>query len=90
VSKTQDDLTFTNYTPTFSGVIDYIWYSTNSLEAIELLGPPDYQYLKRVPGFPSYHFPSDHIQLMAEFVFKARKEKKAIGDQERGAGSSRA
>ncbi|KAH8652559.1 glucose-repressible alcohol dehydrogenase transcriptional effector [Xylariales sp. PMI_506] len=84
VRNTPDDLAFTNYTPTFRRVIDYIWYSTNTLEAVELLGPPDYEYLKRVPGFPSYHFPSDHIQVMADFVFKARKEKKSVSDQERG------
>ncbi|KAH8196893.1 hypothetical protein TruAng_008948 [Truncatella angustata] len=89
VRNTPDDLTFTNYVPTFNGVIDYIWYSTNSLEAVELLGPPDYNYLKRVPGFPNYHFPSDHIQIMADFVIKPRKEKKGTGDHERGAAPSR-
>ncbi|KAK7993462.1 glucose-repressible alcohol dehydrogenase transcriptional effector [Apiospora arundinis] len=84
VHKTADDLSFTNYTSTYQGAIDYIWYSTNSLEAIELLGPPDYQFLKRVPGFPNYHFPSDHIQIMADFVFKARKDKKALGGGDSG------
>lgn len=87
VRNTPDDLIFTNYVPTFNGVIDYIWYSTNTLEATELLGPPDYNYLKRVPGFPNYHFPSDHIQIMADFVFKPRKEKKVAGDHERGSAS---
>ncbi|KAI0471042.1 glucose-repressible alcohol dehydrogenase transcriptional effector [Xylariaceae sp. FL0804] len=84
-----DELTFTNYTPTFSGVIDYIWYTTNTLDVVELLGPPDQEYLKRVPGFPNYHFPADHIQIMAEFVFKSRKDKKGPADQERVGGSSR-
>ncbi|KAI1438292.1 glucose-repressible alcohol dehydrogenase transcriptional effector [Xylaria sp. CBS 124048] len=79
---TPDELTFTNYTPSFSGVIDYIWYTTNTLDLVELLGPPDAEYLKRVPGFPNYHFPADHIQIMGEFVFKSKKEKKAApGDQ---------
>ncbi|KAL7624957.1 Glucose-repressible alcohol dehydrogenase transcriptional effector [Parahypoxylon ruwenzoriense] len=86
---TPDELTFTNYTPTFSGVIDYIWYSTNTLDVVELLGPPDYEYLKRVPGFPNYHFPADHIQIMGDFVFKSRKDKKVITDQDRSGGSSR-
>ncbi|KAI8961516.1 glucose-repressible alcohol dehydrogenase transcriptional effector [Daldinia sp. FL1419] len=86
---TPAELTFTNYTPTFSGVIDYIWYTTNTLDVVELLGPPDYEYLKRVPGFPNYHFPADHIQIMADFVFKSRKDKKAIADQDRAGGSSR-
>ncbi|KAI1259412.1 glucose-repressible alcohol dehydrogenase transcriptional effector [Xylariaceae sp. FL1019] len=75
---TPDELTFTNYTPTFSGVLDYIWYSTNALDLVELLGPPDTEYLKRVPGFPNYHFPSDHIQIMGEFVFKSKRERKAV------------
>ncbi|KAI1080851.1 glucose-repressible alcohol dehydrogenase transcriptional effector [Whalleya microplaca] len=86
---TPDELLFTNYTPTFSGVIDYIWYTTNTLDVVELLGPPDYEYLKRVPGFPNYHFPADHIQIMGDFVFKSRKDKKTIGDQERSGPSSR-
>ncbi|KAI1371337.1 glucose-repressible alcohol dehydrogenase transcriptional effector [Hypoxylon crocopeplum] len=87
---TPDELTFTNYTPTFSGVIDYIWYSTNTLDCVELLGPPDYEYLKRVPGFPNYHFPADHIHIMGDFVFKSRKDKKATTDQEKSvSGSSR-
>ncbi|KAI2602455.1 glucose-repressible alcohol dehydrogenase transcriptional effector [Hypoxylon sp. NC1633] len=82
---TPDELTFTNYTPTFSGVIDYIWYTTNTLDVVELLGPPDYEYLKRVPGFPNYHFPADHIQIMGDFVFKPRKEKKvSSGDKSAG------
>ncbi|OTB00414.1 hypothetical protein M426DRAFT_15458 [Hypoxylon sp. CI-4A] len=86
---TPDELVFTNYTPTFSGVLDYIWYSSNTLDAVELLGPPDYEYLKRVPGFPNYHFPADHIQIMADFVFKSRKDKKVITDQDRSGGGSR-
>ncbi|KAI5920310.1 endonuclease/Exonuclease/phosphatase [Camillea tinctor] len=85
---TADELQFTNYTPTFSGVLDYIWYTSNTLDVVELLGPPDPDYLKTVPGFPNYHFPSDHIQIMGEFVFKSRKDKKAIGDQDRSATGS--
>ncbi|EJT76097.1 glucose-repressible alcohol dehydrogenase transcriptional effector [Gaeumannomyces tritici R3-111a-1] len=76
---TPEEMPFTNYVPDFANVIDYIWYSSNNLEVVELLGPPDAQHLKRVPGFPNYHFPSDHIQIMAEFVIKARKDKKGGG-----------
>lgn len=78
LSGTPDEMPFTNYVPTFNGVIDYIWYSSNSLEVISLLGPPDMEYLKRVPGFPSYHFPSDHLHIMAEVAIKARKDKRAL------------
>jgi len=87
LNGTPDELSFTNYVPGFAQVIDYIWYSTNTLEVVELLGPPDRQHLKRVPGFPNYHFPADHIQIMAEFVIKARKDKKAITEPDFGSGS---
>lgn len=81
---TPDELPFTNYTPGFDGVIDYIWFSNNTLEVVELLGPPDKEHLKRVPGFPNYHFPTDHIQLVAEFVIKARKDKKNLPEPDFG------
>ena len=77
LNGTPDALTFTDYTPGFTGVIDYIWYSTNALEVTALLGPVDPEYMRRVPGFPNYHFPSDHLSLLAEFSIKGRKEKKA-------------
>lgn len=70
------ELSFTNYTPNFTAVIDYIWYSTNALQVTGLLGEVDKDYLQRVPGFPNYHFPSDHLALLAEFVVKPKKEKR--------------
>lgn len=72
------ELAFTNYTPNFQGVLDYIWYSTKSLQVVGLLGDIDQEYLKRVPGFPNYHFPSDHVALFARYIFKTRKEKKVV------------
>ena len=70
------ELSFTNYVPHFQGVLDYIWYSTNTLQVVGLLGDIDKEYLRRVPGFPNYHFPSDHIALYAQYIVKSRKEKK--------------
>lgn len=84
-----DQLMFTNYTPGFVGVVDYIFYSTNTLELTTLLGPVDAEYMKCVPGFPNYHFPSDHLSLLAEFSIKGRKEKKAIVEPDFGGGSRR-
>lgn len=72
------ELPFTNYVADFEGVLDYIWYSTNTLQVSALLGEVDKNYLERVPGFPNFHFPSDHLSLLAEFEVKARKEKKAV------------
>ncbi|KAI5789427.1 Endonuclease/exonuclease/phosphatase [Pyronema domesticum] len=68
------ELKFTNYTPGFTGVIDYIWYTANSLTVTGLLGNVDEKYLSTVPGFPNAHFPSDHILLQSEFQVKPRKE----------------
>ena len=73
------ELKFTNYTPTFSGVLDYIWYSSNAMEVKSLLGDVDEQYLRRVPGFPNAHFPSDHLALQAEFAMKPQKSTKLRG-----------
>jgi CCR4-NOT transcription complex subunit 6 len=88
LNGTPDELTFTNYVPGFAEVIDYIWYSTNTLEVVNLLGPPDRDHLKRVPGFPNYHFPADHIQIMAEVVIKARKDKKMVQEPDFGSSSN--
>ena len=71
-----DELSFTNYTPNFSGVLDYIWFSTNSLQVRGVLGDVDLEYLRKVPGFPNHHFPSDHLPIKAEFSVKPRKERK--------------
>ena len=72
------ELSFTNYTPTFTDVLDYIWYSSNALRVSGLLGEVDKEYLQRVPGFPNFHFPSDHLALMAEFVVTSKKAGKAV------------
>lgn len=53
------ELPFTNYTPGFQGVIDYIWYTTTSLEVIGLLKEVDKSYTDAVVGFPNAHFPSE-------------------------------
>ena len=67
---TENELPWTNYTPGFTGILDYIWYSSNTVEVEAVLGPIDKEYLTKVPGFPHWHFPSDHIALVAEFRFK--------------------
>jgi CCR4-NOT transcription complex subunit 6 len=68
------ELPFTNYTPNFVEVIDYIWYSTPSLSVTRLLGQIDPKYTKHFVGFPNAHHPSDHIPLAAQFSFKKQKE----------------
>ncbi|PFH53696.1 hypothetical protein AMATHDRAFT_45168 [Amanita thiersii Skay4041] len=53
------DLPLTNYTPSFQGVIDYVWYSSANLAVNAVLGEVDKGYLEKVVGFPNAHFPSE-------------------------------
>ncbi|ESK82821.1 ccr4-not complex subunit ccr4 [Moniliophthora roreri MCA 2997] len=67
-------LPLTNFTPSFQGVLDYIWYSGGNLAVNSVLGPIDGGYLEKVVGFPNAHFPSDHICIMSEFRVKPPKD----------------
>ncbi|KAJ3029784.1 UNVERIFIED_CONTAM: Glucose-repressible alcohol dehydrogenase transcriptional effector [Siphonaria sp. JEL0065] len=78
------ELEFTNLTPQFRGVIDYIWVSGQSLSVTGLLGNVDKEYVKSggVVGFPNAHHPSDHVPIMASLFFKgsgSEKEKEEKG-----------
>ena len=66
---TGEDSNFTIYTPHLKGTVDYIWYNRAAMQATRVLGPADDAYTKKVPGFPSEHFPSDHVKLVAEFAY---------------------
>lgn len=68
------ELPFTNYTPNFVKAIDYIWYTTPTINVTALLGPIDEEYTKHFVGFPNAHHPSDHIPIAAKFTFKKIKE----------------
>ncbi len=51
----------TNYTPSYQGAIDYIWFSTGNLAVNAVLGGIDKGYLEKVVGFPNAHFPSECV-----------------------------
>ena len=70
------DLSFTNFSPGFTDVIDYIWYSTSTLQVKGLLGNLDQDYISHCIGFPDAHFPSDHIPLITKFQVKKSGAKK--------------
>lgn len=53
------EIPMTNYTPSYQGVIDYIWFSTANLAVNAVLGEVDPEYLEKVVGFPNAHFPSE-------------------------------
>lgn len=64
------ELPFTNFTPSFTEVIDYIWYNTLGLEVKGMLGKIKDDYLTDLVGFPDQNHPSDHIALITELKFK--------------------
>jgi CCR4-NOT transcription complex subunit 6 len=59
------ELPLTNYTPSFQGVIDYVWYSTANLAVNAVLGEVDKGYLEKVVGFPNAHFPSEWVHFFS-------------------------
>ena len=58
------ELSMTNYTPTFKGTLDYIWYTTANLSVNSVLGEVDQGYLDKVVGFPNAHFPSEYVVVL--------------------------
>ncbi|SCU96447.1 LAMI_0F06590g1_1 [Lachancea mirantina] len=63
------ELPFTNMSPDFTDVIDYIWYSPQGLRVRGLLGEIDPTYASKFIGFPNDKFTSDHIALVSRFEF---------------------
>lgn len=72
------ELPFTNFTPTFTEVIDYVWYSTATLSVKGLLGETDRAYTDQVIGFPTPDCPSDHVSLVTRFEFKKQAGGKRV------------
>ncbi|SCU84763.1 LANO_0C02322g1_1 [Lachancea nothofagi CBS 11611] len=63
------ELPFTNLSPIFTDVIDYIWFSSQGLRVRGVLGEIDPDYASKFIGFPNDKFPSDHIPLVTRFEF---------------------
>lgn len=68
-SAYENTVPFTNYTHQFKAVIDYIFYSNDSLQLLGLLGPLDKNWLRtnRIRTLPQPHVPSDHLPLLVRF-----------------------
>jgi CCR4-NOT transcription complex subunit 6 len=62
------ELPYTNYTADFKGIIDYIFYSTDGLAPVKVLGPIPDDVMDTFDGCPNPHFPSDHLPLFAEMA----------------------
>ncbi|XP_012224589.1 2',5'-phosphodiesterase 12 isoform X2 [Linepithema humile] len=61
---------YTNYTPEFSGCLDYIFYERDKFEIQQVIPLPNKDELTLHTGLPSVVFPSDHISLCADLKLK--------------------
>ncbi|CAG2111155.1 unnamed protein product [Medioppia subpectinata] len=61
---------YTNYTPGFSGCLDYIFFDTNQLEVSEVIPMPSHEQVVQNMGLPSIVFPSDHLALISVLKWK--------------------
>jgi len=61
---------FTNLTQQFRGTLDYIWYDSSAIRCAAVAPVPPLEQLTRAgPALPSPQYPSDHVALIADFVF---------------------
>ena len=65
-------LPYSNYTFDFTGLIDHIFYSEDSMRPLGLLGAVDLDWItsNEIKGFPHVHVPSDHLPLMLQIELK--------------------
>jgi CCR4-NOT transcription complex subunit 6 len=56
----------------FTGTLDYMFYTPNTLDVTKILQLPSEQEMKEIGTLPNVDFPSDHLPLCAEFTFKSK------------------
>ena len=78
---------FTNYTDTFVGTLDYIFFGSRSFDVtqasystntpttpltirLQILEPVDEEPVKHQVAMPNASYPSDHIPLVADLVYR--------------------
>ena len=61
---------YTNYTPFFSGCLDYIFYDSKELIVSEVIPLPSHEQVIQNIALPSVLFPSDHLALISTFRWK--------------------
>ncbi len=58
---------FTNYTATWNGTIDFIFYRPLNMKVKKMLSLPTVERITKETAIPNKEFPSDHIPLMSHF-----------------------
>ncbi|KAK7200750.1 Endonuclease/Exonuclease/phosphatase family [Novymonas esmeraldas] len=70
--RTDPSLPWTNFTLTFREVIDYIFFSEDSLEVLRTVPIPPEEELTENFALPNKKYPSDHVALIADLAFTAK------------------
>jgi len=65
---------FTNYTDSFFGTLDYIFYTSDMLIPKKVLAPVEVNIAEQLGALPNAYMCSDHIALVAEFEFNVEKK----------------
>eukprot|EP00742_Colponemidia_sp_Colp-10_P006180 GILJ01006616.1.p1 GENE.GILJ01006616.1~~GILJ01006616.1.p1 ORF type:complete len:551 (+),score=79.29 GILJ01006616.1:357-2009(+) len=60
---------YTNFTGHFVGVLDYIWYTTGRLRAVQVMDVPSEERLRPLVALPSSQWSSDHAALVVDMDF---------------------
>ncbi|KAM5573784.1 hypothetical protein ABKV19_013370 [Rosa sericea] len=67
--STRGEPPFTNYTPGFTGTLDYIFFSpSDNIQPVSFLELPEPESSDIDGGLPNFNHPSDHLPIGAEFV----------------------
>lgn len=61
---------YTNYTPEFSGCLDYIFYEKDKFEVQQVVPMPSKEEIILHTGLPSVVLPSDHVSLCVDLKLK--------------------
>lgn len=61
---------YTNYTEDFKGTLDYIWFSQTNLAVLAISQVDEENQLTQETALPSSTRPSDHVSLVATFMFR--------------------
>lgn len=73
VAVTGEEPHHTNYTASFKGVLDYMWYSANNLRPQSVASVPDEEEIIQYgQAMPSTQFSSDHVLMISDMQILVR------------------
>eukprot|EP00448_Togula_jolla_P007904 CAMPEP_0170616242 /NCGR_PEP_ID=MMETSP0224-20130122/25768_1 /TAXON_ID=285029 /ORGANISM="Togula jolla, Strain CCCM 725" /LENGTH=459 /DNA_ID=CAMNT_0010942031 /DNA_START=264 /DNA_END=1640 /DNA_ORIENTATION=- len=78
---------YTNYTEDFKGTLDYIWYSSRTLAVLAISQVDEESQLMQETALPSSTRPSDHVSLVATFMYRDLRQEEAEDRGHHGLGS---